>query len=172
LSSLKLFSAIIAERVPLLTARRRVELGAGGGLVGLALALAVSRSSYRFGQPLLITDLPVLIPLQEKNISLNALGPDTISSLPLPWGSPLPAGLPDEYRKPDVIFAADCVYFEPSFPLLMDTLADLMGPGTVCWFCMKKRRKADMRFVTALKKAFLVKEVEVEQEADGKGVIL
>ena len=155
-----------------MTVRCRVEIGAGGGLVGLALALALSRSSYRLDRPLLITDLPVLIPLQEKNISLNALGPETISSLPLPWGSPLPAGLPDEYRRPDVILAADCVYFEPSFPSLMETLTELMGPGTVCWFCMKKRRKADMRFVAALKKAFSVGEVDVEQDTDEKGVIL
>lgn len=42
----------------------------------------------------------------------------------------------------------------------------------VCYFCMKKRRKADMRFVGALKKQFEVEEV-VKGVVDGeKGVFL
>ena len=59
----------------------------------------------------------------------------------------------------------------------METLKDLIGDErggereqggteTVCWFCLKKRRKADMRFVTALKKTFTVREVEVEKEGE------
>ena len=33
----------------------------------------------------------------------------------------------------------------------------------VCYFCMKKRRKADMRFLSTLKKRFSVQEIEVER---------
>ena len=52
-------------------------------------------------------------------------------------GSPIPANIP----RPDIILAADCVYFEPAFPLLVQTLSDLSGSATDVLFCYKKRRK-------------------------------
>jgi protein N-lysine methyltransferase METTL21A len=77
-------------------------------------------------------------------------------------GEPLPQEIV-EY-KPDTILAADCVYFEPAFPLLMKTLQDLLElcPSAAVYFCFKKRRRADMQFLKAAKKAFQVKEVEDE----------
>jgi hypothetical protein len=72
------------------------------------------------------------------------------------WGagniSPLPG-------HPDVLLAADCVYFEPAFPLLQESLEALVGPKTTCYFCFKKRRRADLRFMTAINKKFDVKPV-------------
>lgn len=64
-------------------------------------------------------------------------------------------------HKPDVILAAECVYFEPAFPLLMQTLKDLfeLNEDAVVYFCFKKRRRADMQFVKAAKKAFVVEEI-------------
>jgi hypothetical protein len=45
-------------------------------------------------------------------------------------------------QKPiDIIFAADCVYYEPAFPLLEKTLIDLIGDNTVVYFCFKRRRR-------------------------------
>jgi len=86
-------------------------------------------------------------------------------------GSSVPRAIP----LPDMILAADCVYFEPAFPLLVQTLADLTLPTTDVLFCYKKRRKvftkircerrsadcmqADKRFFTMLKKAFSWTEV-------------
>jgi hypothetical protein len=66
--------------------------------------------------------------------------------------------------KPDVILAADCVYFEPAFPLLMQTLQDLLAlvPSATVYFCFKKRRRADMQFLKAARKAFAVAEIEDE----------
>lgn len=66
--------------------------------------------------------------------------------------------------KPDVILAADCVYFEPAFPLLMQTLHDLLAlvPAATVFFCFKKRRRADMQFLKAARKAFAVAEIEDE----------
>lgn len=60
-------------------------------------------------------------------------------------GAPLPL-LP----RPDVVLAADCVYFEPAFPLLVRTLAALVprdapGPDADVLFCYKKRRKVRAR---------------------------
>jgi hypothetical protein len=66
--------------------------------------------------------------------------------------------------QPDIILAADCVYFEPAFPLLMQTLKDLLAlvPTATVFFCFKKRRRADMQFLKAARKAFTVTEVEDE----------
>lgn len=58
-------------------------------------------------------------------------------------GGPLPSIL-----RPQLILAADCVYFEPAFPLLVQTLADLVPVTKLegeedpeVLFCYKKRRK-------------------------------
>lgn len=60
-----------------------------------------------------------------------------------------------------MILAAECVYFEPAFPLLMQTLKDLftLNEEAIVYFCFKKRRRADMQFVKMAKKAFLVEEL-------------
>jgi predicted nicotinamide N-methyase len=52
-------------------------------------------------------------------------------------GSPLSTDIP----RLDLILAADCVYFEPAFPLLVQTLSDLADTTTEILFCYKKRRK-------------------------------
>ncbi|MCJ1389245.1 hypothetical protein MMC18_002101 [Xylographa bjoerkii] len=184
----------LLERKEELRGKVILELGAGGGLVGLAIALALSQSpqpantSKPANPPVLITDLPILLPLQASNIALNAIPASTILSVPLPWGSPLPVDLPAAYRCPDIILAADCVYYEPAFPLLLETLGELLeqseawknsdspeaeeSRGSVCYFCMKKRRKADMRFVASLKRAFEVVELEKGVVDGEKGVFL
>ncbi len=65
-------------------------------------------------------------------------------------------------QKPNVILAADCVYFEPAFPLLLATLEDLLNlcKDAMIYFCFKKRRKADMQFMKKAKKLFVVEEIE------------
>jgi protein N-lysine methyltransferase METTL21A len=66
--------------------------------------------------------------------------------------------------QPDVILAADCVYFEPAFPLLLQTLGDLLSlcPTATIYFCFKKRRRADMQFLKKAQKAFRVAELHDE----------
>ena len=72
--------------------------------------------------------------------------------------------MPEEVvrEKPNVILAADCVYFEPAFPLLLTTLEEFMDVcnDAVIYFCFKKRRRADMQFMKNAKKKFLVEELE------------
>jgi hypothetical protein len=77
-------------------------------------------------------------------------------------GEALPAEVLKE--KPNVILAADCVYFEPAFPLLLSTLADLLDlcVEAVIYFCFKKRRRADMQFMKSAKKRFVVEEIKDE----------
>jgi predicted nicotinamide N-methyase len=133
----------------------RLELGAGGGLVGLALAIALNDPSETHIE---ITDQAQLLGLMEHNIKLNKLPPELVSASILDWGSTATS------QQPDVLLAADCVYFEPAFPLLLQTLKQLMGPDTVCYFCFKKRRNADLHFVKDLKKTFRVEDVNDDPE--------
>ncbi|KAH2934019.1 hypothetical protein KXW45_004781 [Aspergillus fumigatus] len=117
-----------------------VELGAGGGLVGLAVARGCDVG----------------------NIELNNLS-TAVAATVLNWGERLPDCIP---THPEIVLAADCVYFEPAFPLLISTLQDLLGPESVCYFCFKRRRRADLRFMKAAKRVFDIKEVRDDPEAD------
>lgn len=58
---------------------RSLELGAGGGLVGLGLALACD-----FRHPLLLTDQENMIALMGENIALNGVG-SRVTPLVLNW---------------------------------------------------------------------------------------
>ena len=100
-----------------------------------------------------MTDVPSMLPLLEENIALNQ-NESPVQSLPLPWGEPLPATA--SFRPPDIILAADCCYYEPAFPLLLNTLDELLRtvPGACCYICFKKRRKADLGFVKLARKRF------------------
>ena len=52
------------------------------------------------------------------------------------------APIPDHLACPDIILAADCVYFEPAFPLLHETLLRLThGRNVEVYMAYKKRRK-------------------------------
>jgi len=127
-----------------------LELGAGCGLVGLAVALACTPQGA-----LHVTDQAAMVPLLRQNIGLNRLDARVQPSV-YDWGTPTPPHLP---RHPDVILAAECVYYEPAFPLLLRTLQDLLGPHTVCYFCFKRRRRADLTFVKTARRLFRVDEV-------------
>ncbi|KAF2625552.1 hypothetical protein BU25DRAFT_396916 [Macroventuria anomochaeta] len=134
-----------------------VELGAGGGLVGLAVAVGCNVT-----EPLHITDQDEMFELMKKNIGLNDLSARVSASI-YDWGQPTPSGLP---QHPDVILAADCVYFEPAFPLLQQTLKDIIGPNTVCYFCFKRRRRADLTFMKTAGKMFDVQEVDDDPDKE------
>ncbi|KAI5894215.1 S-adenosyl-L-methionine-dependent methyltransferase [Schizophyllum commune H4-8] len=130
-----------------LAGRTIVELGAGTGLVGFVAGA--------LGGNVLITDQAPLLPLMRENTALNGLE-DRVKVAELNWGEPLPEELQE---KVDMVLAADCVYFEPAFPLLVQTLFDLVHEDTEVLFCYKKRRKADKRFFNLLKKHFTWSEV-------------
>ncbi|KAL2010157.1 hypothetical protein VTN00DRAFT_5964 [Thermoascus crustaceus] len=132
-----------------------VELGAGGGLVGLAVARGCSVNA-----PIFITDQELMLSLMEDNIKLNGLS-STVRANVLDWGDPLPDCIP---THPSIVLAADCVYFEPAFPLLISTLQSLLGPDSLCYFCFKRRRRADLRFIKQAKKIFDV--VEIRNDVD------
>jgi protein N-lysine methyltransferase METTL21A len=137
-----------------LVGKHIMEIGAGGGLVGLAVA-----AGCELDNRLVLTDQEAMFALMEKNIAMNNLQ-DKIQAKVYDWGSKPPPTFASKTGHPDVVLAADCVYFEPAFPLLLETLKDLIGPDTTCYFCFKKRRKADMRFIKDMMRTFHVEEVD------------
>ncbi|KIV88257.1 hypothetical protein PV10_07955 [Exophiala mesophila] len=151
---------ILQNHSTCLRGKKIAEIGAGGGLVGLAVALGCEMDA---GQKIYITDQVPMLALMEKNILLNNLQ-DKVQAMVYDWGTPPPAELVAAAQWPDVVLAADCVYFEPAFPLLLHTLTDLIGPQTTCFFCFKKRRKADMRFIRDMIKKFAVTQVEYDDK--------
>ncbi|KAK2750639.1 dolichyl-diphosphooligosaccharide--protein glycosyltransferase subunit 1 [Myotisia sp. PD_48] len=128
-----------------------IELGSGSGLVGLAVARGCTIDSSIY-----VTDQIPMLPLMQQNIALNSMT-DSVHAAVLDWGDmPALQTLP----KAQVILAADCVYFEPAFPLLIQTLDGLLDTeDSVCYFCFKRRRKADIRFFKQARKLFDVVEV-------------
>ncbi|KAL5366425.1 putative methyltransferase-domain-containing protein [Aspergillus floccosus] len=162
---------LLRQRRADLANKQIVELGAGGGLVGLAVALgqrddashpATDENKKAVRCPIHITDQIPMLSLMETNIELNGLASSVKASV-LNWGEPLPSDIP---THPSIILAADCVYFEPAFPLLIETLKELMGPDSVCYFCFKKRRRADIRFMKMAKKAFDIEEIRDDPDAE------
>jgi hypothetical protein len=97
-----------------------------------------------------------MLELMEHNIELNDLR-GAVQAVVYDWGEPKPSSLP---TQTDIVLAADCVYFEPAFPLLQATLRDILDENTVCYFCFKKRRRADLQFIKTAKKMFNVTEVQ------------
>ncbi|EGO01576.1 hypothetical protein SERLA73DRAFT_176943 [Serpula lacrymans var. lacrymans S7.3] len=130
-----------------------LELGSGTGLVGLVAGVLEGK--------VWITDQAPLLDIMRCNVKINQLQ-SSVSVSELNWGDPLPSDLP----MPDLILAADCVYFEPAFPLLVQTLSDLATETTDILFCFKKRRKADKRFFALLKKKFSWTEIKDDPNRD------
>ncbi|KAK9313738.1 putative methyltransferase-domain-containing protein [Lipomyces starkeyi] len=161
-----------------------IELGSGTGLVGLALGNAYNLATRGgavddTGLDIIVTDQANMLSLMADNIELNDLQ-GTVSAEVLDWGT----DLPEHYIRPfpDVILAADCVYFEPSFPLLETTLLAMTGDNTLVLMSYKRRRKvsrcgcrhlhtmanrtrqADKRFFQSIKKNFRIEEITDYEE--------
>ncbi|PPQ92394.1 hypothetical protein CVT25_008744 [Psilocybe cyanescens] len=114
-----------------------LELGSGTGLVGLVVGALGNANIWITDQAYFFTEYTSpLLPIMKQNVCLNRLG-DKVAVAELNWGSPIPSEIP----RPDIILAADCVYFEPAFPLLVQTLNDLSDSKNEIFFCYKKRRK-------------------------------
>lgn len=100
---------------------------------------------------IIATDMAQLLPLLQDNIDLNQAS-DKIKAQELSWSVFQPSNFSEQSRpkcyrgeptdlKPDIILAADCVYLEWTFPLLVDTLKNLCTPSTTVLMSYKKRRR-------------------------------
>ncbi|KAF2720830.1 hypothetical protein K431DRAFT_329597 [Polychaeton citri CBS 116435] len=135
--------------------RKRDELRKATSMLGVALGCDLDDGVY-------ITDQQPMLELMQQNITLNSLQAKVKAAV-YDWGAARPDAIP---QHPTVVLAADCVYFEPAFPLLQVTLQELIGPETVCYFCFKRRRRADMHFLKTMRKAFNVETVTDDPDRD------
>ncbi|ORY35866.1 putative methyltransferase-domain-containing protein [Naematelia encephala] len=131
-----------------LKGRTIIELGSGTGLVGIVAGMLESTAN------IWVTDQPQLLDLMRSNAEINIPGSSNVHVSELNWGEDIPENVPA--KEATLVLAADCVYFEPAFPLLVHTLCLLapLGKEIEILFCWKKRRKADKRFFALLKKHF------------------
>ncbi|KAF3916002.1 hypothetical protein AA313_de0209720 [Arthrobotrys entomopaga] len=135
-----------------LVGKRIIELGSGGGVTGLAIGLELDQIGgevEKNGCEFWMTDMSAMMELMQENVVFNGLQ-DKIKCGLLDWADPLPDFVT---KKPvDIVLAADCVYFEPAFPLLERTLCDIAGTDT----------EADLRFIKAIRKKFTLTEIKDE----------
>jgi predicted nicotinamide N-methyase len=121
---------------------RAVELGAGCGLVGLALA--------RRGVHVTLTDVPWLVPLAQYNIEANSSGKERVQAAALRWGnlSDVRDVLAVVGGPPDVVLASDVVYREADFHVILDTIFALQCREAV--FAVRQREDTLQKFLRAV----------------------
>ena len=135
---------------------RVLELGAGCGFVGLALAARGARVT--------LTDKAVLAPLLELNASLAREQGREVEVRVLDWAAPLPADLP-QY---DLVVGCDLLYGDTPFEGLRSVVGRVVAAGTTTFrLAVNKRDQlAGMaRFVGMLGGDFKCEQVEVDDVA-------
>lgn len=98
-----------------------------------------------------ITDMEAMVNIMAANIGLNQ-SISRIEARELDWyfiwvsaANWRAAPIPEDLASPDIVLAADCVYFEPAFPLLQETLRRLTeGRNVDVYMAYKKRRKVHL----------------------------
>ena len=118
-----------------------VELGAGCGMAGIALA------QMRPDCSVFLTDLPEAMEMLQKNVSCAqpAKG-SSLSPVLLQWGSQVPAEL--LASKSDLILISDCTYNADSCTDLVQTLLAFArhSPEVKILVAMKRRNDAEALF--------------------------
>ncbi|KAF9414893.1 hypothetical protein BGZ94_000246 [Podila epigama] len=175
-----------AREPPALDLIRIIELGAGTGYVGIALA-----KRLRPFATLVLTDLEEVIPLLEKNVQGSfhrrvgcgdlATAGSSISSIPsvpaseqqacarleiepLEWGNSTHAAKILAQGRVDYIVASDLVYFPELYPPLLQTLREITDLKTRIIFGYKDREQwKEMPFWEQFGRFFEMEVVEIEK---------
>ncbi|KAE9040854.1 hypothetical protein PR002_g4739 [Phytophthora rubi] len=147
------------------TRAKVVELGAGVGLVGMALAV--------LGARVVLTDQEYALPLLIKNVAVNFCDRDdgeasnsrevmapTVEECQ--WGEPFKTGtcLASWRKSTDVVVFSDVLYHASAFLLLIETLHELASPTTDVFFSFETRNASiEASFLQQLAATFDVEEV-------------
>ncbi|KAJ1797037.1 Protein-lysine N-methyltransferase efm6 [Coemansia sp. RSA 2399] len=114
-----------------LSGKTVLELGAGTGIVGITLACLQPKCTV------VLSDKEELVPLLERNISLNKAHPNT-SAKCVDWTNP-------EHREnvtaapPDLILVSDGIWMKDLHAHLAETLAQLAGSNTTVLLAYETR---------------------------------
>ncbi|KAJ1667173.1 Protein-lysine N-methyltransferase efm6 [Coemansia sp. RSA 1813] len=114
-----------------LSGKTVLELGAGTGIVGIALACMQPECSV------VLSDKEELVSLLERNIALNNTH-GNVSAVCLDWSNP-------EHRQnvsaaPDLILVSDGIWIKDLHSHLADTLAQLAGSSTTVLLAYETRK--------------------------------
>ncbi|KAL9543426.1 hypothetical protein MBANPS3_008129 [Mucor bainieri] len=110
---------------------RILELGAGTGYVGIALAQQLRRPVQLY-----ITDLEQVVPLIQDNVNMHYTNNDDDNNAAeiivdrLHWGNHEDAKKLVDQGRFDLVIVSDCVYFPELFGMLLDTLLDVCDAAT------------------------------------------
>lgn len=117
-----------------------VELGAGCGIVGIALA------SLRASCDVLLTDLPEVEEIVQRNIEEAHLKESSsVAYQNLDWDEPPPELC---NKAIDLILVSDCTYNADSLPALVSVLGKLTraSPGALILVALKRRHESEAIF--------------------------
>lgn len=129
-----------------------LELGAGTGVAGLLLASTDVQASIT------LTDLPLLVPLMQKNIAANSR---SVCAQALSWGTEESKNLSGSF---DVILAADVVYSAELIEPLLHTLREVALANTLVVIAYRYRGPQEERFFTLAAEDFIIEKVALEQD--------
>uniref|UniRef100_A0A7S1CKZ4 Calmodulin-lysine N-methyltransferase n=1 Tax=Bicosoecida sp. CB-2014 TaxID=1486930 RepID=A0A7S1CKZ4_9STRA len=147
-----LFHHVKAFNPRKLKGKRGIDVGAGCGLSGLALA--------RLGCDVVLTDLPQVLSQLRRNAQMNAASDDanagSVSVAELRWGDD-----PSHLKPPfDFVTASDVVFSDDAVRPLLECLASLCGPRTLCLVANELRDlETDALFLREAATMFRVKKV-------------
>ncbi|CAK0843216.1 unnamed protein product [Prorocentrum cordatum] len=127
-----------------------LELGAGQGLVGMALAAA--------GVRVTCTDLSENMPLLRENLRVNGLA-EQVTLVDLDWRCPASRSRVAASHRFDAVVAADCVFWPELFRPLLDCLAAVLSRGSTAYLALVHRQHTVETFLQMLKAEFEVQEL-------------
>ncbi|XP_015912193.3 protein N-lysine methyltransferase METTL21D [Parasteatoda tepidariorum] len=137
-----------------------VDIGSGTGVAGLFAAA--------LGAKVILTDLPEIIPILEKNIQSNCKAlKGSVSAAVLKWGE-----VDTKFLVPDLILVSDCVYYDMSVEKLIPTLEELAGSHTEILISYEDRELGNKRellkgFLNKLRSSFEIDIIpQSEQHPD------
>lgn len=131
-------SSVFNDRHGGMDGKFAVELGAGTGVVGLCAALN--------GANCVITDLPELLDLMQKNVKLNRhliqRKNARVRAQVLRWGEDEDVNAVLKLRgdkQPDYVLIADCLYYDSSLAPLISTISSLCAAHTTVLMSFEER---------------------------------
>lgn len=134
-------------RTPRSSRLQAVELGAGCGIVGIALATMLPNCDV------LLTDLPEVEEIVTHNVQAASPQPSSqIRFQTLDWDEPPP----DLFSQPiDLILVSDCTYNADSLPTLVSVLVQLVrtSPEALVLVALKRRHESEAIFFDLMRAA-------------------